>query len=385
MRRSVLALILVLGFAFPTAAEEAAELVGSVEAVYHEGVVTFTVGHPEAVSASVRVYDLESDSMIFDSGPRARTRVTWPAGHEVDGGFRYLVTAWNAEGEVVVSQTAANKRQTSISEITFDTVPDNTKFRGPDEIIMEADVQVGDTQAVRLREDYYGHGGGLYLYQEDGVLIHAYSVPEFEGTGNKTYLRGGNDDSYLLWEGYSSATNGTLSVLGVSDFIVDTGSTGDSSVVMPADAVSATEIENEAGVASSTAGVAAALAEGNNTILTASITAPTTGYVFASAFVSARFSHTEGLFSGCTCSISETPGTPYADGAAQAAIPAASPSGQFRVPIPNSRVIPVSSGMNEFFIVCIKYPSSNATYVDRRTLNLLFVPTSYGTVAISAN
>ncbi len=161
MRSSVIALFFVLCCATAVAAGGPAQLMGSVEAVYHEGLVTFQVDHADAVSISIKVYDLETDALMYDSGPRARTQVSWPAGHDVVGSFRYVVTAWNEQGEVVVSQAAVTKNLTPISDIRFDTIPGNTKLLGPNEVIVDTDLQVGDiNQGVRLDRSYGAVWGG---------------------------------------------------------------------------------------------------------------------------------------------------------------------------------------------------------------------------------
>ncbi len=79
MRTSVVVLILALSISVTAAAAGQARLMGSVEAVYHEGLVTFQVQHVNAVSISIKVYDLSTDALVYESGPRARTRVSWPA------------------------------------------------------------------------------------------------------------------------------------------------------------------------------------------------------------------------------------------------------------------------------------------------------------------
>jgi hypothetical protein len=88
MKPTLLTLLMALSTLIAFATDDAGRIVGGVEAVLHEGIVTFTVVHPEAVSASVKVFDLTSDGLIFDSGPRARTQLKWPAGHNFDGGTR---------------------------------------------------------------------------------------------------------------------------------------------------------------------------------------------------------------------------------------------------------------------------------------------------------
>ena len=382
MKRALLLTVAVVSSVpFLVAADDGALMLGSVEAVYHEGVVTFTVEHPEAVSASVRVYDLETDGLIYDSGPRARTRVTWPAGYDLAGGYRYLVTAWNAEGEVVVSQIAANKRQTPIAEITFDTFPDNTKVVDPGEIDLLGDVNVGSIPGVRLLQDYNGKGGGIELYDEGGFSRTAYMLPTGSTTGGQVRALGPSGAAWMQGEHPLHGNEAVLGVFGTSDFYVWAGETGDDSVQMPDDAVSAAEIKDEPGVAASHANNTLSLPiTGAISVVSATVNAPTDGHVFAAGFVAAEFFHTNGNVSSYGCSISDTDNQTYVEGLAYVTVPTNLTSGYYRFPISLSRVLDVSAGANQLYIVCIPGVSSDVSVYDRH-LDLLFVPTAYGTVA----
>jgi hypothetical protein len=363
-----------------SAADDAGTIIGGVEAVFHEGAVTFTVIHPEAVSSSVRVYDLDSDALVFDSGARARTQLAWQAGHDFDGGYRYLVTAWNADGEVVVSQAAANSRQVPISEISFDTVPGGTEFAGPDEIDLLADVNVGSIPGVRLYEDYGGKGGGIELYDEGGFSRTAYILPTGSTTGGQVRVLGPSGFAWLQGEHPLHGNEAALSVFGTSSFYVWAGETGDDSVVMPEDAVSAAETRDEAGVVSGfTAGALTLPQDGYATIESRTISAPTNGYVFGSAMVRAiLYKNDTSHPAAGACSISIEPNVFYTDGGALASISFGG-TGTFQFSLSPSRVIPVSAGSNEIYLVCWA-DLHNTVQVYERHLHLLFVPTAYGTV-----
>jgi hypothetical protein len=366
----------------PMAADDGALVLGSVEAVYHEGMVTFTVLHPGAVSASVRVYDLDTDGLIYNSGPRARTRVTWPAGYDAGGSYRYLVTAWNAAGEVVVSQAAVNTSMTPIAEISFDTVPGDTRMVGPDEIDLLADVNVGSIPGVRLYQDWNGNGGGIELYDEGGFFRTAYMLPSGSTTGGQVRVQGPSGAAWMQGEHPLHGYEAALGVFGTSDFYVWAGETGDDSVQMPDDAVSAAEIVNETGVAAVVQTSALALPyTGATTVASAQITAPTDGFVFATGFATVRLNHTNGSITVCYCSISLTTNAGYPDGLVETKLSSLLPSDTYYFPVSVSRVIPVSAGPTDVYLVCADGGGIGDIEVRRRHLQLLFVPTAYGTVS----
>ena len=362
----------------------AAELMGRVEAVYHEGVMSFNIEHVDAVSASIRIYDLETDALIYDGGPQARTTVTWPAGHNLKGSYRYVVTAWNAEGQVVVSQAASTKSFTPIASFDFDTIPANTKFLGANDITMLADVHVGDPGSIRLDLDQGGLGSATAWYEEDGITEHTKIEPDWGGGGGYFQVLGNTVGSYVSMEGDSENDEAMFRVLGTSDFHVYAGFTGDLSVQMPASAVSAAETLDEPGVASDFNTVTLVLGPGPLSIETRTITAPAAGYVLAVAFTDLGLIHSNGSTSYAQCSIA-TAGfnVEYEDGLAVGQISANAPSGSYQIPISANRLVSVPAGSTQFHFVCRTGAYGNIAVFDRH-LDLLYVPTSYGVVTTSA-
>ena len=171
-----------------------------------------------------------------------------------------------------------------------------------------------------------------------------------------------------------------LGVYVTSDFYVYAGETGNDSVVMPADAVSAIEIENEPGVAATFSMNSTNIPfSPPTTVVNATISAPTDGYVLAVGVVAMDINH-DGGATITTCSISETMGVIDPDCRATVSLNSFLASGRYRFPISLARVIPVSPGPHQFNIVC---SNGGYTSVDAEEphLNLLFVPTAYGTVS----
>lgn len=384
MRSTVVVFFLAVCFATIGSAGGPAQLIGSVEAVYHEGQVTFQVEHADAVSSSIKVYDLSTDALVYDSGPRARTLVSWPAGHDLAGAFRYVVTAWNEQGEVVVSQAAVTKNLTAISNITFDTIPGNTRLLGANEVIVESDLQVGTPQGVRLDRDVNGNGGGVAFYEEDGSTTYAWMYPDFDGEGGFFHIKGSAaSGGYIQAQGADALAGAQASfrVEGTSDFGVYAGLTGTESVVLPGGSVSSFEIADEAGVASANTQSGVGLEDTPVNLLERSIIAPSNGYVLAIANAEGLMYHVNGSESRYICTISDTSQT-HSLVQSSVFLAEALPTGSYNLPVAVSRIQAVTPGAHTFYLVCSAndVTGANNTGVRGRRLDLLFVPTAYGTV-----
>ena len=122
---------------------------------------------------------------------------------------------------------------------------------------------------------------------------------------------------------------------------------------------------------------------GAESIKELSISAPTDGYVLATAFVDAYLSHSAGTTSEYYCSISDTVNTQYFDGIAAAQISSGAGTGGYRLPISLTRIFQVTPGSHQFHLVCAAFSVSSITIYDRH-LDLLFVPTARGTVSTSS-
>jgi len=340
MRTFIVALILTLCVATVVLAGSPAQLIGSVEAVYHEGVMSFQVDHADAI---------------------------------------YVVTAWNAEGEVVVSQAAVTKNFTPIADISFDTIPGNTKFLGPNEIIMESDVQVGSSPMLRLRQSL-SNGGSINFYEEDGTTRYAFMEPDASGQGGFLHVYGPTSSTYVQAEANGIGGEAVFSVMGTSDFRVTTANTGNESVVMPGNAVYDGEILDEPGVAAALSGSSVAVSSTGAAVLVRTLTAPTAGYVLAVATVDMQINHTVGVsnFSSCGISLSSTSIPSDGDQSVQVALGAA--AGVYNHAISMNRIFSVAAGSDTYYVTCVKPSAASVSAWDRH-LDLVFIPTAYGAVS----
>jgi hypothetical protein len=362
-------------------AAEGASVIGVVEAVYHEGLVTFRVEHPDAVSIGVRVFDLEGDELLYDSQPRRGTVVTWPAGRDVNGRFRFAVTAWDVNGEVVVSQAATSTNLTPIIDINFNEIPTDTTLVA-DTVVLEGDTWVGNPHAALVDQSVMGLGAGLYLFDDTNVSYHTAIEPDFDGNGGFLWVVGGNGSGVRL-QGDHFGNQAALAVDGTSDFYVRAGETGDNSVVMPLDAVSDLEIIDEPGVASMIGDNLISIStSGPNTVLARTIVTPTSGHVLVMAVVKIGVNVAAGDGASVNCGVTLSGSTIPGDGQHSFMLPSGAPGGWYITNINPMRIYPdVSAGVHTYYVSCQSAYSANA--YDRH-LAIAFFPTAYGGISEEA-
>lgn len=375
-RLTVATLIICLWCSLPSAAEEP---LASVASVLHEGTVTFTVRHPAAVSTRVRVYDLASDALLFDSGPRRGTSVTWPVGRDLEGAWRYLVVAWDDLGEVVTSQTATSAGLDQISSLPFDTVPGGwTAKAGSSAITLDGGVDFGSPSYLYSRG--LADGGSLYLKEEDGREF-ATLEPDFSGSGGYLEVQGtaGSSDSFAVQGNVAGEmTMGISSSNGIIYF--NGNAAGDDSITLTDGSVSAVETAAEAGVAATSFGAInlIAIPSSLGSIASVTLVAPADGYVLASASGYLTISHTNGLTSAMKFGLSTAEDSAPSNQDLDLLVPPEAPTAGYKQPISHSAVFPVSAGATTFYVVAQTLAGSFD--IADGQLTALFVPTAYGNV-----
>ena len=168
--------------------------------------------------------------------------------------------------------------------------------QGPVQII--GDLDLGEPAAVDGRfqvfsaagpirtlafDNFAGRGGRMRLGTPQGGLLASLG-PDLTGNAADFYAAGGdNPTSGLLWEGSVGASGGgRLSITGpASAARFNTNRTGDASVILPEDAISAPEILDEPGVAAYSGVLFFSIGGTPETILERSIVVPADGFVVA--------------------------------------------------------------------------------------------------------
>ncbi|HKZ22665.1 MAG TPA: hypothetical protein VJ165_05610 [candidate division Zixibacteria bacterium] len=199
-------------------------------------------------------------------------------------------------------------------------------------------------------------GGFLMLNQEDG-------------TAGVT-LNGGNTTNGATFFMRNAAGASTISM--VADL------TGTGAVLLPPDAISDFEIDDEPGVASDTGAGFLSLTGGVQTLLSRTITAPTSGYALVIGTVSVGFSHINGTSDQGRFGVSDAAGSFPSNQDVFARIDGDVPSGIFYQAVTVHSLFAISSGANAFYLLGEEI--FGAVSVSDRQLTVIFFPTAYGTV-----
>lgn len=166
---------------------------------------------------------------------------------------------------------------------------------------------------------------------------------------------------------------------GASSMIVDTEATGDASLILPADAISAAETLDEPGVASTNLNSSIGLVGGVETILSQTITVPAGGFVFVIATCQAAAVHSTGTRDRAEFGVSDTVGVIPGTQDVAISVDSAWPTGVLFLPVTVQAIFAVSAGANAFYFLSDEI-SGNVT-VNDMTLSLMYFPTAYGSVA----
>lgn len=236
------------------------------------------------------------------------------------------------------------------------------------------------TSVVQATTDSYG--GAFYVRDEAGInTVFAWGDGHGEGgevivrrTGNTTgiHLEGnynGTDEPRILIDGSARYANFNMSL------------TGDASVALPDNAISAVETHNEPGIAAANSLPALTLGTTMTDIETVSLTIPTAGYIVLTGHCWLRLYGTTS-FNGGNIQIDETAGGsyihPYFAFIQKSAFPS---TGSYWEYVSVERVYYKTAGTYTFRLEGMKTSSATGTVeADDAMLTAVFYPTSYGSV-----
>ncbi len=182
-------------------------------------------------------------------------------------------------------------------------------------------------------------------------------------------------------DGDHSANNPQVEISGASQSVVFTMSqTGDPSVVLPGNALSAPEMLDEPGVASIKEGeVAVDLTGPVEILLSRSLTVPLNGYVLAIATVEANVEHMNGVDSWARFGVSmESANLPNNQDVAPQ-LPSTAPSGVYHFPVTPHGLFQVTPGVRTFYLLGDEGYGGN-WYAWDMQLTLIYFRTAYGQV-----
>ncbi|MCA9293634.1 MAG: hypothetical protein KDA20_07455 [Phycisphaerales bacterium] len=231
-------------------------------------------------------------------------------------------------------------------------------------------------------------GGSLYMFDNTVDNNRVFTLePRFEASGG-SYMAGhtpaGNFGGWYL-ESNSVGGNAFFALDGNSSFEVDTTSTGNLSVNMPTNAVSATEILDEPGVANIQGGglFGITIPTSAATMVSRSITVPAPGYVFVIASADCSLDHVTGTATNLFFVVNDTPadlgGTGNLD--IQTAVPSVAGTGVYDFPVTCHALFQVgSAGTFTYYFNASESTGAGSSTLFDIQLTLLYFPTAYGLV-----
>ena len=243
--------------------------------------------------------------------------------------------------------------------------------------------QNGATKPViTMRSHSGGHGGEIDLFDEDAYNF-AYLETDIDGEGGFFNVYGDQSNTtYLRLDGNNGGSGSpAFSIVGSgSSLYFTSANTGTASLALPIDAVSRNEIFDEPGVASYRRNLSQALSgTGYDVLATRTITTPNAGYVLVTAHCRTALVHSNGTATSAVIGLSDVT-TGLADNQdVDVGVPSAAPTGSYYMPTGLTALFSTGMGGTYTYYLLGNESSGNVTVADIQ-LNLLYVPTAYGTV-----
>lgn len=228
--------------------------------------------------------------------------------------------------------------------------------------------------------DYFGSGGALELSEETGTFYGGFE-PDGAGTGGFLYTNNGNFGPAFMVDGNYSGGWPRISMSGVSGVSFDLSTSGNFSVNLPNDAVSALEILDEPGVASSSSFSSLALTGTMADLTTVTITIPAPGYIWLTGKIMELDLLSPGATNYVWAQIDESAGgsfiVPHAS--LYGGVPLAGTGPQFSSMHCQRMYFMGSAGSYTFRLEAMVVAGSASAFDP--TLTAMYFPTSYGFVA----
>ena len=228
------------------------------------------------------------------------------------------------------------------------------------------------------------YGASQYWNDEAGTSIAGlYADPSSGGEGGYFFVkRSGAYSAFRVDGNYNDTESPRVSIFGASrSAVFDMTQAGNSSVSLPVDAVSSTEINNEPGVASYTEGGGTGTIIGTTVTVigSRSIVVPAAGYVLVMASGQVTINHTNGTDSYCQFGVSDNNTSFPANQEVTVGLNDTGPSGYHHMGSAFHGLFEVAGAGTYTYYFLGDETSGDFRLYDAQ-LTLLYIPTSYGTV-----
>jgi hypothetical protein len=238
--------------------------------------------------------------------------------------------------------------------------------------------------------DHYDAGGGIELYEESGYN-HTFFEPDINGSGGFLYVGRNGSDAAFMVDGNASGTEEPLVTIGGSGQAAyfQMGQTGDASVMLPDNAISAPEIMDEPGVSNSLGPDFFYLDAGNTnyTVDSVDIDIPDAGFVEVTGGCYLNLFHTVGTKTEIWVAIDKTAGNVDwgLPGAQIISVPSLTATSTWQFPCAQTRMYEeTSAGVKRYYLNARYDEGTHATTnVARSYIRATYYPTIYGTVTLA--
>ncbi|MCK5406273.1 MAG: hypothetical protein KAJ37_02410 [Candidatus Krumholzibacteria bacterium] len=222
-------------------------------------------------------------------------------------------------------------------------------------------------------------GGLVYTYDELGNLTARLGA-DASGTGGMFYVqRDPSDWGFFVegnWAGSEEPGMGVTGSARSAFFRMD--QTDNASVVLPNNALSAPELLDEPGVASDTWPTNVSLDGTLETLLSRSITAPVSGYVFVIGTCEGQINHAAGTQSRAQFGVSDVSTSFPGNQDVEYRLSSTVPSGEYDIPLTVHGLFSVTAGTHTFYLLAQEF--TGAYTIADMQFSLMFIPTAYGSV-----
>ncbi|MDZ7860777.1 MAG: hypothetical protein U5O15_08990 [Candidatus Krumholzibacteriota bacterium] len=244
--------------------------------------------------------------------------------------------------------------------------------------------QSGFNDPLAVISPHYSSGGQVSLYDEAGNSTIS-MMPDVHGVGGYFYVRRSTGSTGFSVDGnYSGTENPRVGIMGASrSAYFNMDSPGNSSVSLPANSISNSEILDEPGAASYIDGLSSTEIGAEATVIgSRSITVPASGYVLVMSSAQLTVYHTNGTYSRADFGVSDNNSSLPSNQDIMAGLPSDAATGYYNMPITGHGLFEVASAgtYTYYFLGDLLDTGADIEAYDTQ-LTLIYIPTSYGTVS----
>jgi hypothetical protein len=235
--------------------------------------------------------------------------------------------------------------------------------------------------------DHGGQGGQFQLSQEDGTTYGGMQ-PDIDGDGGFFWVDNGNFGTAFMVDGDFSGLGSPLITMSGnnSSVVFDLEQTENLAAQLPLSSISAFEMLDEPGLASINdhGNSSYSITDSYEVVTSRSITAPTDGFLLVMCSLEIDLRHEAPGASFVTAGLSLSPNNVDNNQDLTYYLPSTAATGIYLTPSTPTAVYPVSAGNHTVYLNANKSGTSSSFIWDTQ-LNLVFIPTSYGSVTFAGD